>query len=46
MHTSLSLEPSKQEKKKSHFRHKPFLGEQNQKVLKSFWKGPHGKSFI
>lgn len=27
------------EKKNSHFRHKPFLGEQKQKVLQSFWKG-------
>lgn len=36
----LSLESSKGEKKKSHFSHKPFLGEQNQKVLiKSFKKG-------
>lgn len=25
----------------SHFRHKPFLGKQSQKVLKSFWKGSH-----
>lgn len=42
-HRYLSLESSEQKKKKtkknSHFRHKPFLGEQKQKVLQSFWKG-------
>lgn len=34
---TLSLEPSKLGKK-SHFRHKPFLGEQNQRYLNHFEK--------
>lgn len=37
--TDLSSESSKWEKKKSHFSYKPFLGEQDQKGLRSFWKG-------